>query len=857
MQLKTKKLLSWLLVVSLFVGVVSFATNDGATLLSPRHKEKCLPRRKNIVNSSQQVLQPEKQETVFVNLNPDGTSRQIIDSNWLKNSAGSERLIDATSLLNIEPISNAQYSKDEAGRLVWQTTDQDVYYQGDTDKALPIDVGIKYQLDDQPIEPAALAGKSGHVKITISFSNNLKKPYQIGDKIESVATPFTAVALVGLPNDTFSNITLQNGSIFSDGNNQIATFVGFPSLGDSLQLADPTIKNMATIELPEKFVIEADVSDFNLATIAIALTPELPDAVKDIDNNVDIDDDLADIEQLLAAKAVIERIDPTDRIKGLVRDSAQTDRAQLLLNDLFKFYDLETSLIEELPAYLNDENIQLFDRVKQDLDQYQVALLLDNEVIRDLPNKMTAQNIEQAKKMLARYDEIGEFDIDRLDSMNGLIDNREELRALFAEAEDLFETVDEHAAEVATLKTLSAYSDQFSQLVNRLESSNIASQLSQSDVDYMLQALAQKKMAEATQQFMSQLPASGNLTAPEQQLLSGMVDRAIAAGQLSTTSGGAIKAVIGTGVLPPTLRTEFVNLATLNIQSQVSSQLATTTQSALQLIAEAQGLKQTVQLKLGDDYKADIAAAANFARDLQSQIDDLEARKEESYNQIQAARTAMYNEEDIAYFLEWKDKLRDIRQEFDENAENIEIMRDLIAQYDDPKIKNLYDNLNIIIDDIEALRPIAKSFKALLDKPVYDRQWHNLPTTLNSLLNMKHHLENSRYLANTLQLSLNDEVISALNSVLQIVDKADGAHRLEDIADDLEQLKLLDDRKSALIDLSENYTSFAGKSADMASQVRFVMKTDPIEVEQVEAVYRSPEPKKPSFFEWVSSLFNF
>ncbi len=857
MRLTIKKVLAIILCITLLSISVGFAMDEQGNRANKRQKSHHSLPRKVVSNTALTASTIEKQETVFVNLNPDGSTRQIIDSNWLKNSQASSQVIDQTRLTDIAPISIAEYHTNDAGQIVWQTNGEDVYYQGETDKALPLDINIEYRLDDKLISPEQLAGKSGHVSIALSFENNSKQRCSIDGQDEMIATPFTAVAMVGLSNDTFSNITLQNGEIFSDGNNQIATFIGFPGLSDSLRLKESAISNIATIELPKHFVIEADVIDFSLSTIAIAITPDIPDTIKEISNQADIERDLADIDVLLNAKDTLERVDPTERLKALLVNPQQTAQARLLLADLFEFYDMETSLIEELPAYITDDNIQSFDRLKQHLEDYHFKAVLDNEVIKDLPNRVTADDIATIKKLLDRYDEIQTFDIDRLDSMDGLIDNRAELRKIFDQATDLLDTVDDHEEDIETLKTLSSYSNQISQFASRVEDSNLVGALSQSDMACMLEALAEKKATEATQQFMTMVPESGNLSPEAQQTLSGLVDQAIMAGEINATSGGAIKAVIASGTLPAPLRASIVSMARRNITAQVQQQISGITGGAITLISDAVAIKSDLQADLGPDYRQKITSAVSFARDLQDEMSELQDSESAAHDKLQAARNVMYNEEDISYFLDWKDKLSDMKEDLDANDANVTVLKDLLTQYDDPQIKSFYDNMHIIIDDMEEVRPIAESFKALLEKPNYDRQWHALPTTLDTLLDTKQHLENNKYLANTLALGLDDEVVNAMRDVIATVDKEENEGRLEEIASDLEQLKLLDERKTALIDLSENYTNFMGKPADMPSQVRFVMKTDPIEKPREKQTYQAPQKAEPSFFEWLAGLFSF
>lgn len=65
---------------------------------------------------------------------------------------------------------------------VWDAKGNDIYYQGTTQKALPVDVSISYQLDGKPISAEALAGKSGRVTIRFSYQNNQKETIEIDGK---------------------------------------------------------------------------------------------------------------------------------------------------------------------------------------------------------------------------------------------------------------------------------------------------------------------------------------------------------------------------------------------------------------------------------------------------------------------------------------------------------------------------------------------------------------------------------------------------------------------------------------------------------------------------------------------------
>ncbi len=659
----------------------------------------------------------EKQETVYVNLNSDGTTRQIIASNWLKNSRGIEALDDETILKNITPVSSALLVSNEQGKLTWQASDQDVYYQSEVDKSLPIDVAIDYTLDGKPIQPKDLAGKSGHVTIHVAFTNKSVQSFMINGNQSQLATPFTTVTVVPLPNDIFSNVTVDNGQIFSDGNNQMVILIGFPALNESLQLKSLDIDELMDIDFPDEFLIEADAAEFDLATIAIAASPEIPDMIKDLKNDRDMDEDIADVDALLDAKHTIEEVDPEDSIKNLIDDPQQTANARSLVDDLFEFYDLDTAIIEELPEYVTDANIALYDRIKDHLEKYHLETVLDNPIIKYIPDRMDSAHIALFRKLLGRYDELQELDVDRLNKVDDVLDDRFELREFFDSAKALMDDVNDHRKHLANLDLLIDHREDIVHLLTQVESTGATSSLDREDLSFMLNALAEKKAQEALNKYSNLIPEDGKLNPQSQAILKGMVDQKIAAGEISVTSGGAIKMVIDGGQLPPQVQAQFMTMIKHDINRQVESTMTTAKNTLASFYGEYSVLVSDLEEDFGDDYRDDIKEAFDYMEELKKKADDLRDDEERLHDKIMKAKDLMDNEEDVSYFIEWKEKLLDMKDDMDANDENVAIAKDLLAQYDIPEIKEFYDNISILRDDMDEARPILESFKDTMEKP--------------------------------------------------------------------------------------------------------------------------------------------
>lgn len=232
-----------------------------------------------------------KEETVYVNADATGNSDEVTVSDWLKNSRSvSGNLTDESILKEIKNVKGDETFTENGDQLTWNTAGEDIYYQGTTDKELPVSVKLTYFLDGKEVKPDELKGKSGHLKIQVQYTNNEKKTVTVDGKEEEVYTPFVMMTGMILPNETFSNVTIDNGKVISDGSRNIVVGFGIPGLKDSLDLDEETTKEAEDkgVTIPENFEMEADVTDFTMSsTFTVALTDLLDDM--DMDNIIDVD----------------------------------------------------------------------------------------------------------------------------------------------------------------------------------------------------------------------------------------------------------------------------------------------------------------------------------------------------------------------------------------------------------------------------------------------------------------------------------------------------------------------------------------------------------------------------------------
>ena len=244
-----------------------------------------------------------KQETVYVNASASGTPQEITVSEWLKNSASAGNLSDVSDLKDIKNVKGDETFDQDGDDLTWNTEDKDIYYQGTTTKELPASVELTYYLDGVQVSPDDLAGKSGHLKVEVKYTNNAKNKVKVGKKKTDMYSPFVMVTAMILPVDNFTNVTIDNGKVLSDGQRNIAVGVGLPGLADSLDLK--SIDKDIDIDIPEGFTMEADVTDFSMSSTFTFGMTDLLDSIDtdDIDGLDDLKDSIDDLTDA-AAKLV-------------------------------------------------------------------------------------------------------------------------------------------------------------------------------------------------------------------------------------------------------------------------------------------------------------------------------------------------------------------------------------------------------------------------------------------------------------------------------------------------------------------------------------------------------------------------
>lgn len=298
-----------------------------------------------------------KEETVYVNADAAGNTDEITVSNWLKNSGDvSGKLTDKSTLNDIKNVKGDEKYTADGDKITWNTDGKDIYYQGTTDKELPVSVKLTYYLDGKEIQPNKLKGKSGHLKIKVNYENKSKKNVEVNGKTENMYTAFVMMTGMILPNDNFTNVTIDNGKVISDGNRSIVIGFGMPGLKESLNLDD--IKDADDLTIPESLEVEADVTDFEMSS---TFTVGLSDLTKDLDL-----DNIADMDSLQNAldeldDAALELVSGSNTLSDGTKTLADgvdsyTEGADTLNDAIQKYLSKDGELSGSVTEYVNGVN---------------------------------------------------------------------------------------------------------------------------------------------------------------------------------------------------------------------------------------------------------------------------------------------------------------------------------------------------------------------------------------------------------------------------------------------------------------------------------------------------------------------
>lgn len=236
-----------------------------------------------------------KDETVYTILKKDGTVEKNIVSEWLSGDGSLDKINDKSILKDIKNVKGDEKPTIDGEKVTWDTSKEDLYYQGKTDKQLPITTDIEYELNGRSVTADEIKGQSGKVKITIRLKNNESRNVKIAGENRTVYVPFITATEILMPRENFKNIKTSAGKTVDDGKTSSITAISSPGLEASLDMGGDYSEIFDKIS--STITIEADTNDFKVPEVMIAATSDMS-SLEDIDSDSDLGDITSMIDKL-------------------------------------------------------------------------------------------------------------------------------------------------------------------------------------------------------------------------------------------------------------------------------------------------------------------------------------------------------------------------------------------------------------------------------------------------------------------------------------------------------------------------------------------------------------------------------
>ena len=235
-----------------------------------------------------------KDETVYSKLDASGSNYKTIVSTHIENTENEELIKDLSDLLNVKNTSGDETFTQDGSTFTWNANKNDIYYQGESQKDLPIECKVKYELDGKELSANEIAGKSGKVKITLQYTNKEERTVTVNGKKVKMYVPFVVVAGTIVKNENNQNITISNGKVIDDGTKTTVIGMAMPGLQESLGVSADEV------EIPSNIEITMDATDFETNGIFSYVTPKVLEE-EDINAFDKLDEIYAQVNTLSAA----------------------------------------------------------------------------------------------------------------------------------------------------------------------------------------------------------------------------------------------------------------------------------------------------------------------------------------------------------------------------------------------------------------------------------------------------------------------------------------------------------------------------------------------------------------------------
>lgn len=228
----------------------------------------------------------EKKEVVYATLDGSGTNKSAYVVNVLEGNAG-ETVQDFGAYEQVVNLTDTSELTQLSDSVIATLPEGEFSYQGSlSDAQTPWNISVKYFLDGQEISPNEVAGKSGHLEITIQTSQNTSVDPRY---FENYLMQITCT----LPMENTTEVKTDQGSIALSGSDVTVSFMVMPDKESNVSLsADVTNYEMSGISfaaIPFSMALDFPNTDSLVAQFdgLIEGTEQLHAGAQDLANGVD------------------------------------------------------------------------------------------------------------------------------------------------------------------------------------------------------------------------------------------------------------------------------------------------------------------------------------------------------------------------------------------------------------------------------------------------------------------------------------------------------------------------------------------------------------------------------------------
>ncbi|MBU3209221.1 hypothetical protein KPL28_06160 [Clostridium algidicarnis] len=777
----------------------------------------------NLVQASEAI---KKDESVYITLDKEGKVQDKIVSTWIHNPNGGD-IKDKSNLKDIKNIKGEDKPEINGESITWRSKENDIFYQGNSNEELPLEITMIYYLNGVSIKPEELAGKSGKVKISLEIKNKEAHKVTINGKEKTIYTPFATVALLNLPMDNFKNININSGQIVSDGNNNIITYIGLPGLKESLGLNTMDID----LGIEDKLEIEADVENFKMGPVMITATPDLPEIEKlkdskDLSELVDGIDELKDASgklkegseklsegESLFAEKMGDLVVGTDKLKGgstslkngaydlksgintagkgigsiqgemskkenqkkiaLITDDNNVKRERTLINDAYFAKDIDISSMGELLPLLSENNMNLMGKTFVDYRAVGISKMLANPMIEQLKALSTPENISNIEALINTTEQIRDeatgIDTQKLQPLLEVMKNVDKLAPLMGELNS-FEKY------LPMIDTLAPIFQNVNAINNILDSAKALEKVNGVEMEKTLkqqQAMANKFVADTDalikEENVNALREAVNKAYPLNTQTKDVND------QLQGLISGYNSAVVGA-------RDGFIKSKGSMEGMEESLQTLIALQQAL---GQNKDALEAISKALNPQTMKSINEMMVTLKEVQAKTEDPETQA------MLIGLTEVLNDKEVMGELNKVNQMlpaiQGMKSTLDKNKQNIAVSKKLLEASKRKEFKETVENIAVLEEDMKNLQPIITALENNMTPEVMDKISES-PESINTLMAMQKHLKDSEDILSIMRESLEEnnvnKVTESLNKLPQLTG---GIKQLEEGANKLYQ----------------------------------------------------------------------